>query len=359
MFFKTSVLKEYQINEYITLKLIKNNDSYKTQIFLNGELFDQCKFLFLNIPKDKIDLINEINSIDEAADILDNKMEDYERSSIRIRDNFEQIPISPEQEFWAHCSNLQAWWESFYDTSLLHSNLSFPLLKKLTDVGDPIAKKVFKDEIGKRLANGYKSTVMFLVNAEYINYLNDEELGIILENFDFSQYIGKAGEFLKEEFTTLYRLAEKSSIAKSGFKKELVRVLTDGSLKKINEYWDVFDVFEEFFTREEQFHELLNEQEANIMIELEQFPYFPNSGPYLFLIINNIDDLSCNHYQIAIKDKKVVGLVLPECKINNFPNIIFNFIHLEVLYLGIHQENRDRLKKKLNQFKKLKILKYI
>jgi len=104
VFFKTSVLKEYQINEYITLKLIKNNDSYKTQIFLNGELFDQCKFLFLNIPKDKIDLINEINSIDEAADILDNKMEAYERSSIRIRDNFEQIPISPEQEFWAHCS---------------------------------------------------------------------------------------------------------------------------------------------------------------------------------------------------------------------------------------------------------------
>ena len=51
--------------------------------------------------------------------------------------------ITPEQEFWGHRSNIQAWVECEYDTRLLHSNLSFPLLKALSDAGDPKAKAIF------------------------------------------------------------------------------------------------------------------------------------------------------------------------------------------------------------------------
>ncbi|GAH27524.1 unnamed protein product, partial [marine sediment metagenome] len=62
--------------------------------------------------------------------------------------------ITPEQEFWAHCSNLQTWAEHHYDTRLLHSNISFPLLRRLTEAGDPVAKQFFKDEIAERIKLG-------------------------------------------------------------------------------------------------------------------------------------------------------------------------------------------------------------
>ena len=50
--------------------------------------------------------------------------------------------------------NLQVWAEMNYDTRILHRNLAFPLLKKLAQVGDPIAKKALKDEIAKRFLSG-------------------------------------------------------------------------------------------------------------------------------------------------------------------------------------------------------------
>ncbi len=134
-------MKEFKVIEYITLKMEGN----KTNIYVNGELFNQCKFLLLNIPVNKISSFDEIESIDEAVERLDRSMEG------RGRKNF---MIPPETEFWGHCSNLQVWAEMNYDTRILHRNLAFPLLKKLAQVGDPIAKKALKDEIAKRFLSG-------------------------------------------------------------------------------------------------------------------------------------------------------------------------------------------------------------
>ena len=47
-----------------------------------------------------------------------------------------------------------AWFENKYNPRLLHSNLAFPLLKQLTDVGDPLASEVFKVELIKICKGG-------------------------------------------------------------------------------------------------------------------------------------------------------------------------------------------------------------
>lgn len=60
--------------------------------------------------------------------------------------------------------------------------MAFPLLKKLTEVGDPQAKKVFKDEIAKRFSSGYLPVMKYLVNGDYLNYLNTEEVRMLLES---------------------------------------------------------------------------------------------------------------------------------------------------------------------------------
>ena len=134
---------EYKISDYITLKL--END--KTNIYVAGKKFIQCKSLIINIPFEEVESYSEIGSIDEISEKL-------KRQHVLL------YKISPEVEFWGHCSNLQAWVEHNYDTRLLHNKLAFPLLKKLVDVGDLHAKQAFKEEIATRIETGYPNVVL-------------------------------------------------------------------------------------------------------------------------------------------------------------------------------------------------------
>ncbi|MBD3342125.1 MAG: hypothetical protein GF353_23695 [Candidatus Lokiarchaeota archaeon] len=159
----TSSIKEFKVNDYISVKL--QNDH--TVIYLDGKKFMQCSYLLIHKPS-KIEGMGVINSIDEAADLLDKRLEH--------RDDKEEIEISPEEEFWGHCSNLQAWAENGYDTRLIHSNLAIPLLKKLTDIGDSKAKLVFKEEIARRIINVSEyNMIWYFFDEGYLDYLDDEE----------------------------------------------------------------------------------------------------------------------------------------------------------------------------------------
>jgi hypothetical protein len=163
---------DFKVNDYLKLRL-KNA---KTNIYVGGHLFRQCKYLMLDIPINKIRDYDEIKSIDEAAEKLDSSMEGGGRYKYNI---------SPETEFWAHCSNIQAWYENNYATCLLHRNLAFPLLRALVMEGDPVAKKVFKEEIARRFESGYPSVVLYLIKQGYLEYLNNEELDTVIETPKF------------------------------------------------------------------------------------------------------------------------------------------------------------------------------
>ena len=168
------LIHEFKINDYLQLKLIDRT----TYIYVNGEIFNHCKYILLDIPVEDAEYLDEIDSIDEAAEKLDHSLE---------RSYKHNIKIPPETEFWGHCSNLQAWAENRYDTRLLHSNLAFPLLKKLTESGDPLAKKVFKEEIAKRFMKGYLPVSTYLIKEGYLFYLSQEEFETILESKALSE----------------------------------------------------------------------------------------------------------------------------------------------------------------------------
>ncbi|MFW9969881.1 MAG: leucine-rich repeat domain-containing protein, partial [Candidatus Odinarchaeota archaeon] len=155
--------KEFRVNKFITLRLEGN----ETIIYVDGKRFDQCKLLLLDISLDEAYSLDTIESIDEAAERLDKSLDPYYRPRIK--------KITPEEEFWGHCSNLQVWYEENYNTNIIHSNLAFPLLKKLSEIGDSLAKKVFKEEIAKRLSSRNLNTVKFLLEGSYYNYLTPEE----------------------------------------------------------------------------------------------------------------------------------------------------------------------------------------
>jgi hypothetical protein len=136
-----------------------------------GRLFRQCKKLVVNIPTNNIDSVRGFATIDEVANATKDLLED----SVSVK-------IPPTLEFWGHCSNIQTWFENEYDTSLLHSDLAFPLLRELNELGDPIANKVIKNEISKRLKSGKDSVILFLLENHYLDIFSKEELISIYNN---------------------------------------------------------------------------------------------------------------------------------------------------------------------------------
>jgi hypothetical protein len=143
-------------------------------------------------------MYDEIDSIDEAAKIYSNHV--FQNRIVR-GPMARQLPgqhhdITPEQEFWGHCSNIQAWVENNYDTRILMSNISFPLLRELARAGDPLATKVFKEEIALRLETGYPSVVQYLLNQGYIRYFTPEEFKTIIETNEFLEGLSQNSNML-------------------------------------------------------------------------------------------------------------------------------------------------------------------
>jgi len=154
----------FQVNKDITLKLEDN----KTNIYIKEKQIDHCKSIFINNPQEH-DELKEIDSIDELQDIL---------IDFRIQ---EIVTLSPEEEFWGHCSNIQAWAENDYDTRILDSNLSFSLLKELSRINHPRAHIKLREEIVKRLKTGFFSTVKYLIVENYLDFLKDDDFSLLTE----------------------------------------------------------------------------------------------------------------------------------------------------------------------------------
>ncbi|MHA1296285.1 MAG: hypothetical protein ACTSPH_06710 [Promethearchaeota archaeon] len=147
----------------------------QTNICIKNKLFRQCSFLILNLPGRELGRFDDINSIDEVVEIINKK---------KLGSVLEHYRMDPEVEFFGHCSNLQAWYESGYDTRVLHSNLSFPLLLELVRAGDPLAIRSYKDEIASRFASGSSSVVEYILQEGYLNYLSNEELESLFLSLD-------------------------------------------------------------------------------------------------------------------------------------------------------------------------------
>jgi len=217
----------FKINQYLSLKL----DEGITNIYVNDELFSQCKFLLLKINKSnpiQEALIDEIISIDEAEEKLDGSMEEGNPDNV--------ISIPPETEFWGHCSNLQVWYENDYDTRLVHRNLAFPLLKKLTEVGDIQAKRAFKEEIAKRFTSGNQVVKDFLIEENYLDYLDREEFWSL---FKFDTCILQELEALSEKNLKLVKRIKSYGInadtsALTIDKNEVIEIIiTNSALNKL------------------------------------------------------------------------------------------------------------------------------
>ncbi len=309
-------MKEYRINQFLSVRLEREPwVEKKTMIYVAGQPFIQCKSLLLNIPISEIATFDEIESIDEAA----------EKANVFVEKEMQKIEITPEVEFWGHCSNLQVWYENGYDTHLLHSNIAFPLLGKLSEVGDPLAKKVFQKEIFKRYEEGTEKTREFIRNGGVLNYLPiEEQMNLLLDT---------------ENLIALMEIAE--------------------------EVWpeiDIYEIVQDLINEERvklENRRVIKLDFSGLSLELVKFPkaildleslrYFVFGGNYITELPENINKLK-NLKELEVSSNKLTCLPksiceitsleklwLGENKIHNLPENIGDFTNLKTLDLGLNQ----------------------
>jgi hypothetical protein len=172
--FENSFEDVYVLNEYLKIKY----ENGQTNIYIKDGYFRQCTYLLINIAKDEVEDFDEIVSIDD----VENKLSHELHGVSNIKRKEKNYGIDPKQEFIAHCSNMQAWVENDYNTQILHRTIAFPLLKKLVQVGDPKAKKAYKEELAYRLEANELNVVIFFIENGYLKDLDRDELEIIIDN---------------------------------------------------------------------------------------------------------------------------------------------------------------------------------
>ena len=320
-------MNEFKVNELITLKL----EDGKTIIYVDGEEFRQCKYLLLDIPVEQASSFEEIDSIDEAEENLDGTMEEGNPDNV--------ISIPPETEFWGHCSNLQAWYENDYDTRLIHRNLAFPLLKKLTEVGDLIAKRVFKEEIAKRFLSGNQVVQDFLIEQNYLDFLDREEFWSL---FEFDTCPLQEIEMLSEKRLKLlndtkpYGINADTSVFRIEKDEVIEIIITNSALKMLPESIGDMKSLKKLIVYQNHLKSL--PESIGELSSLEE----------LHLQRNHIEKLPDSIGKLS----SLKTLELSNNKLKELPNTIGNLKNLEIL--GVEVNQLTYLPEEIGNLEKLK-----
>jgi hypothetical protein len=366
-------IKSFRINEYLELKLErekigigkKETTKTKTNIYVNGTKFDQCKFLFIQLKSGRS--YQEIKSIDQAEEYLGADLENQ-----RGREKYE---IPAETEFWGHCSNLQAWVENEYDTRLLHRNLAFPLLNELAKAGDKKAKFHFKEEVALRILSEEYNVFEFLRASQYLNVLRIEELNDLAR--EVSNDLIKFGLlflmlhkitcptiFSTEEVSELTkRVREKEKKEKKGIGKWIIE---EYNLER--RYIDIFVkiIKEEKYQYKKIFRYIsFSLGEAFILklfSKVNEFKgeYYLKMKPLLFDYIFHYQSFR-KHYKINSKVIKLIGEFLKET-METYPSYYLknNYKFENQFFKFISIEEQFSLIKTIRNFKaKISLIKFI
>jgi len=255
--------KVFMINEFISLKLIFS----KTLIYVCDDLFLTCQKIAINIVPFEIEKYTDFNDIDDIID--------FYKSHAPTK---EEISITPEEEFWGHCSNLQAWVENDYNTYFLSKNLSFPLLKELSSRGIPYFTTIFKEELIHRIKmGGIKTLLYFIVDTgeNYLNYLTEEELFDYLLPFEEAEIIKNIGKFIPLEYTLTTSLRDSRRFSSVREDKKMHFCIENNHISELEILLDV---------------KTYSDQYRSALLQVKNLRYLEELAIYRSYDVNNSDD---------------------------------------------------------------------
>jgi hypothetical protein len=314
---------EFQINRYLKLKL----EGSETVVYIADKKFRQCKFVIFTTPLIDLSLVSSIDSIDELLDLKIGNQNFH----------IDGLQVSPEEQFWVHCSSFQVWAENNYDTALLDSYLAFPILKRLSEVGDVNAKEMFKEEIVKKLRIRVPQVLRFLIREDYPSFLDQEELFYGILNDKEAMAIEGISRNAKKEYNLVFDFDE--------LRKIFFNTFRDKDEVKDHKYY-----FTAFNGNIYEFELLINDNNPSLPKLLENFKYLNR----LYLYINNLS-LELPRFGVCIESLRHLKIFcFGKVKLPNlfyiFPNLRSLEIYGDISGLT-HLEVDDKAIKKLDQIK--------
>jgi len=147
---------------------------------------------------------------------------------------------------------------------------SFPLLEHLIDIGDSEAKKIFKEEVTKRVSSGSVSMIEYILQNEYLKYFTEKERIRVFKQLNHSK-------LLEQDYEQYFMLLEDlidigDSEAKKVFKEEVTKRLSSGNPNVIA-YILYLDYLKDF-TKEERIR-VFKQLNHSKLLELNYTRFFP------------------------------------------------------------------------------------
>lgn len=224
------------------------------------------------------------------------------------------------------------WAENRYNTNIIHSNLAFPLLAKLVQKGDQVAKRVFKKEVVKKLSSGFLPTILKLI---YMGYTYDLDL------YDYETSFEEMRKVMNQEDLQLV-IREESEISSGGGYL--------GNYEKLALKYS------------------LNHKELKIIKEIEFhigrfIPHFDNDsikGPLMHIENNTIkslalDGINLSHVPEIISElDNVVKLGLSNNNLKKVPSEIGGMNSLKIL--SVNNNLLERLPRSISKLENLETL---
>lgn len=140
---KNNMTLKIELNDYITVY----SELEKILIFVKGEKFHELDSCYVRI-------------ILESSNLKESNL----KNSLNLNESL----------FNEFVNLLKYWIQKKYDTNIFLYKISLPLLKKLVEVGDTRAKKVFVDEILKHLWYADDLVHKYLSDGNYQEYVIEE-----------------------------------------------------------------------------------------------------------------------------------------------------------------------------------------
>lgn len=273
--------KEFQVNEFISLKLIFS----KSLIFIQDDLFMTCQKVALNILPGKVGMYDDFNNIDDVIDFYKSQTP-----------SGGEISITPEEEFWAHCSNMQAWVENDYNTCILSRYISFPILTELSNRGFQRFQRLLKEEIIYRIKEGGIKTIRYFIadtGENYLKYLTENDLFDNLLPFDERDIVKNIASFSPLEYTITTSLGDSRRFSSLRDDSKLHFCMKNGHITELEILLEDLPISKQYYEA------LLQVKGLDHLEEVAMYTYSSEDTPSNKIFLKILHDFDNLHHELV------------------------------------------------------------
>ncbi|TFF90741.1 MAG: hypothetical protein EU548_01450 [Promethearchaeota archaeon] len=211
------IIKEVKINEYTSIKLMRNDDYLVHRIYVNGVLLKTLK---------KIPITLRVTLPDNSVKKLIFTSKPYIKEKIELENR------ETKKKFLNLCEDLKNWVSSNYDVNLLEPKLAFLILKRLTNIEPQKFRKFYIQSLTTSITKGDIPNIHIIVKKNYLEDLSEKAKRKLFNNSNsvFAKNLRDSFD-IKELKIVAFPILKELLILKIRWAKEFVK----NNLQKIKE----------------------------------------------------------------------------------------------------------------------------